>query len=145
MMLQYSVLQSVPEKLFWFVQLTGSFKKDVCFVMFVDGSTLDVMQREGQQLDERGFLGPWRVVMVKNLPYTDARRVGKIPKFLTHRLFPAARWVLKLLGILLPFSCKFVAGVAVWIVILYAMGQSMSFKTQKTCRCKAFLFVFEPF
>lgn len=73
-------------------RLTGSFKKDVCFVMFVDQSTLDLMKWEGQQLDEKGFLGPWRVVLVKNLPYIDARRVGKIPKFLTHRLFPAARY-----------------------------------------------------
>ncbi|KAI5078246.1 hypothetical protein GOP47_0005917 [Adiantum capillus-veneris] len=73
-------------------KLTGSYKKDVCFVMFVDQSTLDVMHQEGQQLDEKGFLGPWKIVLVKNMPYTDARRVGKIPKFLTHRLFPAARY-----------------------------------------------------
>jgi hypothetical protein len=30
-------------------------------------------------------------VLVKNLPYSDMRRVGKIPKLLPHRLFPSAR------------------------------------------------------
>ncbi|KAH7280056.1 hypothetical protein KP509_37G050700 [Ceratopteris richardii] len=73
-------------------KLTGSFKKDVCFVMFVDRPTLDVMEQEGQHIDENGFLGPWKIVLVRNMPYPDARRVGKIPKFLTHRLFPAARY-----------------------------------------------------
>ena len=73
------------------MQLTGSFKKDVCFVMFVDQQTLDVLKEEGQQPDERGYLGLWKVVLVRNMPYTDARRVGKIPKFLAHRLFPTAR------------------------------------------------------
>ena len=73
------------------MQLTGSFKKDVCFVMFVDQQTLDVMKLEGQQVNERGYLGSWKVVLVRNMPYMDARRVGKIPKLLSHRLFPAAR------------------------------------------------------
>ncbi|MCO5594914.1 hypothetical protein L7F22_048949 [Adiantum nelumboides] len=73
-------------------KLTGSFKKGVCFVMFVDQSTLKMMQREGQQVDEKGYLAQWKIVLVRNMPYTDARRVGKIPKFLTHRLFPAARY-----------------------------------------------------
>mgnify|MGYP002775162915 FL=1 len=73
------------------MQLTGSFKKDVCFVMFVDQQTLDVMKLEGQQVNERGYLGSWKIVLVRNMPYTDARRVGKIPKLLAHRLFPAAR------------------------------------------------------
>ncbi|KAH7276891.1 hypothetical protein KP509_39G025600 [Ceratopteris richardii] len=72
--------------------LTGSFKKDVCFVMFVDQSTLNVMQQEGQEVDKKGHLGPWKIVLVRKMPYTDARRVGKIPKFLTHRLFPSARY-----------------------------------------------------
>ena len=73
------------------MQLTGSFKKDVCFVMFVDQQTLDVLKEEGQQSDERGYVGLWKLVLVSNMPYTDARRVGKIPKFLAHRLFPTAR------------------------------------------------------
>ena len=68
------------------MQLTGSFKKDVCFVMFLDQQTLDVLKEEEQQPDERGYLGLWKVVLVRN-----ARRVGKIPKFLAHRLFPSAR------------------------------------------------------
>ncbi|KAL6218344.1 hypothetical protein ACLB2K_011558 [Fragaria x ananassa] len=38
-----------------------------------------------------GFIGLWKIVVVKNLPYADMRRVGKIPKLLPHRLFPSAR------------------------------------------------------
>ncbi|GAA0156938.1 hypothetical protein LIER_14312 [Lithospermum erythrorhizon] len=66
-------------------------RKNVCFVMFVDETTLRTLIAEGQILDG-GFIGLWRVVVVKNLPYTDMRRVGKIPKFLSHRLFPSARY-----------------------------------------------------
>ncbi|KAF5468526.1 hypothetical protein F2P56_012670, partial [Juglans regia] len=47
---------------------------------------------EGLVLDRMGFIGLWKVVVVKNLPYSDMRRVGKIPKLLPHRLFPSARY-----------------------------------------------------
>lgn len=42
-------------------------------------------------MDSMGFIGLWKVIVVKNLPYNDNRRVGKVPKFLAHRLFPSAR------------------------------------------------------
>lgn len=42
--------------------------------------------------DEHGFVGLWRIVVVKNLPYKDMRRAGKVPKFLAHRLFPSAMY-----------------------------------------------------
>jgi len=67
-------------------------KKNVCFVMFVDEITLQTLSSEGQMPDRMGFIGLWKIVVVKNLPYTDMRRVGKIPKFLPHRLFPSARY-----------------------------------------------------
>ncbi|MCL7027682.1 hypothetical protein MKW94_030629, partial [Papaver nudicaule] len=70
--------------------VTRLSRKNVCFVMFMDESTLRTLSSEGQQPDRTGFIGLWKVVVVKNLPYTDMRRVGKIPKFLTHRLFPSA-------------------------------------------------------
>ncbi|KAL6515646.1 hypothetical protein OROHE_018680 [Orobanche hederae] len=50
------------------------------------------LSSEGQMPDMMGFVGLWKIVVVKNLPYTDMRRVGKIPKFLPHRLFPSARY-----------------------------------------------------
>ncbi|KAJ7525720.1 hypothetical protein O6H91_17G063000 [Diphasiastrum complanatum] len=71
---------------------SSSSKKKVCFVMFVDQKSLDVMINEGQVPDENGYVGLWRIVTVKNLPYSDGRRMGKVPKFLTHRLFPFARY-----------------------------------------------------
>lgn len=67
-------------------------KKGVCFIMFVDEITVEVLAKEGQKMDSMGFIGLWKIIVVKNLPYTDMRRVGKIPKFLTHRLFPSARY-----------------------------------------------------
>ncbi|XP_051139473.1 uncharacterized protein LOC127257162 [Andrographis paniculata] len=67
-------------------------RKNVCFVMFVDDITLRTLSSEGQMPDVMGYVGLWKLVVVKNLPYSDMRRVGKIPKFLAHRLFPKARY-----------------------------------------------------
>ncbi|KAH6759413.1 transmembrane protein [Perilla frutescens var. frutescens] len=67
-------------------------RKNVCFVMFVDEVTLQTLSSEGHMPDTMGFIGLWKIVVVKNLPYADMRRVGKIPKFLPHRLFPSARY-----------------------------------------------------
>ncbi|RRT64133.1 hypothetical protein BHE74_00032325 [Ensete ventricosum] len=39
-------------------------------------------------------VGLWKIVVVRNLPYVDARRNGKVPKLLLHRLFPNARFSL---------------------------------------------------
>ncbi|XP_078438563.1 transmembrane protein (DUF616) [Wolffia australiana] len=69
-----------------------SSRKHVCFVMFVDEVSLKTLSVEGQRPDAMGFYGLWKIVVVKNLPYSDMRRVGKIPKFLSHRLFPTARY-----------------------------------------------------
>lgn len=66
-------------------------KRNVCFVMFLDELTLTKISSEGNIPNENGFIGLWRVIAVKNLPYTDMRKTGKVPKFLSHRLFPSAR------------------------------------------------------
>ncbi|CAM8995225.1 unnamed protein product [Rhodiola kirilowii] len=71
--------------------VTRLSKKNVCFVMFMDEATMQTLSAEGQTPDS-GFIGLWKVVVVKNLPYSDMRRVGKVPKFLAHRLFPSARY-----------------------------------------------------
>ncbi|PHT57027.1 hypothetical protein CQW23_05513 [Capsicum baccatum] len=65
-------------------------KKNVCFVMFVDEATLKILTAEGKMPDSMGFVGLWKIVVVKNLPFSDLRRVGKIPKLLSHRLFTSA-------------------------------------------------------
>lgn len=67
-------------------------KANVCFVMFLDEQTLSKLSLEGHIPDERGHIGLWRIVLVRNLPYEDMRRTGKVPKFLAHRLFPSARY-----------------------------------------------------
>ncbi|CAK7326967.1 unnamed protein product [Dovyalis caffra] len=67
-------------------------KKNVCFVMFVDEQTLSKLASDGHVLDNRGFVGLWRLVVVRNLPYKDMRRTGKVPKFLSHRIFPSSRY-----------------------------------------------------
>ncbi|XP_057423522.1 uncharacterized protein LOC130717340 [Lotus japonicus] len=67
-------------------------KKNVCFVMFTDEITVRTLTAEGHAPDRSGFIGFWKLVVVKNLPYDDMRRVGKIPKLLPHRLFPFARY-----------------------------------------------------
>ncbi|WCJ44137.1 hypothetical protein M5689_024825 [Euphorbia peplus] len=72
--------------------VTRSSRKNVCFVMFVDEITSQTLSSEGHLADRSGFIGLWKIVVVKNLPYTDMRRVGKIPKLLPHRLFPSARY-----------------------------------------------------
>lgn len=59
--------------------------------MFMDEMTLQNMSLEGQIPNKMGFIGIWKIVVVKNLPSKDMRRVGKIPKLLPHRLFTSAR------------------------------------------------------
>lgn len=73
-------------------QISEFSKKHVCFVMFVDEQTLSKLSSEGHIPDENGYVGLWRIVVVRNLPYRDMRKTGKVPKFLSHRLFPASRY-----------------------------------------------------
>lgn len=75
-------------------QISQFSKNIVCFVMFLDEQTLSKVSLEGHVPDDKGYIGLWRIVVVKNLPYDDMRRTGKVPKFLSHRLFPSSRWLL---------------------------------------------------
>ncbi|KAL9269104.1 putative hexosyltransferase MUCI70, partial [Drosera capensis] len=63
------------------------FVKEECLLCI----TLQTLTSDGQQPDRMGFIGIWKIVVVKNLPFSDMRRVWKIPKMLSHRLFPSAR------------------------------------------------------
>ncbi|XP_022776890.1 uncharacterized protein LOC111318350 isoform X3 [Durio zibethinus] len=67
-------------------------KQNVCFVMFVDEQTLSKLSSEGHTPDDKGYVGLWKIVVVRNLPYLDMRKTGKVPKFLSHRLFPSSRY-----------------------------------------------------
>lgn len=68
-------------------------RKTVCFYMFVDEET-EAYLKENSGLDNSRRIGIWRIVVIHNPPYTDARRIGKIPKLLPHRLFPNSRFSL---------------------------------------------------
>ncbi|XWS18397.1 hypothetical protein CRYUN_Cryun32bG0040100 [Craigia yunnanensis] len=68
-------------------------KQTVCFYMIVDEETEADLKTKGS-LDESKKIGVWKIVVVHNLPYTDGRRNTKIPKLLSHRLFPNARFSL---------------------------------------------------
>lgn len=52
-------------------------EKTVCFYMFVDEVT-EAYMRNTTTLNSDNRAGIWRVVVVHNLPYTDARRNGKV-------------------------------------------------------------------
>eukprot|EP00268_Persea_americana_P025880 TRINITY_DN2522_c0_g1_i12.p1 TRINITY_DN2522_c0_g1~~TRINITY_DN2522_c0_g1_i12.p1 ORF type:complete len:617 (+),score=103.40 TRINITY_DN2522_c0_g1_i12:923-2773(+) len=71
--------------------ISEAAKKNVCFYMFVDGDT-ETYLKNSSMLDGTNRVGLWRVVVVHNLPYADARRNGKVPKLLLHRIFSNARF-----------------------------------------------------
>ncbi|KAM7280139.1 hypothetical protein ACFE04_007273 [Oxalis oulophora] len=64
----------------------------VCYVAFWDEVTVEAQESKGNRIGENHFIGKWRVVVVKNLPFSDQRLNGKIPKMLGHRLFPNAKY-----------------------------------------------------
>ncbi|KAI3470594.1 hypothetical protein Pfo_027257 [Paulownia fortunei] len=44
-------------------------------------------------VDEKGhWMGAWRFILLRHLPYDEPRRNGKIPKILIHRLVPQAQY-----------------------------------------------------
>lgn len=66
--------------------------RKVCYVAFWDEITLASQELAGHKIGEDGFIGKWRIIVVRNLPFSDQRLNGKIPKMLGHRLFPHARY-----------------------------------------------------
>ena len=86
-----SYILSVMFKYSLLLQISEYSQKNVCFVMFVDEQTFKELSSEGNTPNDRGFVGLWRIVIVRNLPYEDMRKTGKVPKFLSHRLFPSSR------------------------------------------------------
>ncbi|TQE12999.1 hypothetical protein C1H46_001374 [Malus baccata] len=66
--------------------------RKVCYVAFWDEITLSSQEAAEHRIDGNGFIGKWRIVVVKDLPFSDQRLNGKIPKMLPHRLFPHAKY-----------------------------------------------------
>ena len=55
-------------------------KENVCFYMFVAEET-EALLRNSSAVDVNKKNGLWRIVVVRNLPYTDPRRNGKVRQF----------------------------------------------------------------
>lgn len=51
--------------------------RTACFYMFVDEET-EASIKNSTTLDSSRKIGLWRVVVVRNLPYVDSRRSGKV-------------------------------------------------------------------
>ncbi|EEF41118.1 probable hexosyltransferase MUCI70 [Ricinus communis] len=70
-------------------------KKLFCFLMVVDEVSLDFIKENAtvREDNEGGqWVGIWRLILLKHPPYDEPRRNGKVPKILTHRLFPQAQY-----------------------------------------------------
>ncbi|CAA6657721.1 unnamed protein product [Spirodela intermedia] len=74
------------------IGMTEASLRRVCYVAFWDEVTLAAQEAEGRGVGGDGMVGKWRVVLVRELPFSDQRLNGKIPKMLSHRLFPRARY-----------------------------------------------------
>ncbi|KAJ9565990.1 hypothetical protein OSB04_001956 [Centaurea solstitialis] len=71
--------------------ISETAKQNVCFFMFIDEET-ETFMKNSSHVDYSKKIGLWNIVVIYNLPYTDPRRNGKVPKLLLHRLFPNARY-----------------------------------------------------
>ncbi|XP_047310906.1 probable hexosyltransferase MUCI70 [Impatiens glandulifera] len=70
-------------------------QKLFCFLMVVDEVSLDFIKNNvtvRKDSDGGQWVGMWRLILLKNQPYDEPRRNGKVPKILTHRLFPQAEY-----------------------------------------------------
>nr|XP_043625136.1 probable hexosyltransferase MUCI70 [Erigeron canadensis] len=68
-------------------------KKLFCFLMVVDEISLNFIKQNvtvREDSDGGEWVGIWRIILLKHPPYDEPRRNGKVPKILTHRLFPQA-------------------------------------------------------
>lgn len=68
-------------------------QKLFCFSMVVDEVSLDfIEQNVTVKVDSAGgkWVGIWRLITLHRPPFDEPRRNGKVPKILTHRLFPRA-------------------------------------------------------
>lgn len=60
--------------------------------MFLDEET-EAALKNSTTIDHTKRIGLWRVVVVRNLPYSDARRNGKVPVQLAFLVFLSQPWV----------------------------------------------------
>ncbi|KAF6161507.1 hypothetical protein GIB67_009386 [Kingdonia uniflora] len=66
--------------------ISEAANENVCFYMFMDEET-ETYMKNSSSLNEKKKVGIWRVFIVHNLPYKDARRNGKVLKLHPHRIW----------------------------------------------------------
>ncbi|XP_057980021.1 probable hexosyltransferase MUCI70 isoform X2 [Malania oleifera] len=71
--------------------ISEAARENVPFYMFIDEET-EAYMKNSSAWDGSKMIGLWRIVVVHNIPYNDARRNGKVPKLLLHRIFPNIRY-----------------------------------------------------
>ncbi|KAK3149216.1 hypothetical protein QOZ80_3AG0214460 [Eleusine coracana subsp. coracana] len=74
------------------IGMTENSIRKVCYVAFWDEVTRVAQEEEGKKIGKDLMVGLWRIILVSNLPFSDQRLNGKIPKLISHRLFPMARY-----------------------------------------------------
>lgn len=74
------------------IGMTENSIRKVCYVAFWDEVTRAAQEEEGHTISEDLVIGLWRIILVSDLPFSDQRLNGKIPKLISHRLFPMARY-----------------------------------------------------
>ncbi|TVU44817.1 hypothetical protein EJB05_04277 [Eragrostis curvula] len=74
------------------IGMTENSIRKVCYVAFWDEVTRAAQEEEGNKIGKDLMIGLWRIILVSNLPFSDQRLNGKIPKLISHRLFPMARY-----------------------------------------------------
>ncbi|KAL6965128.1 hypothetical protein U1Q18_036183, partial [Sarracenia purpurea var. burkii] len=75
--------------------LSPRSQKLFCFLMVVDEVSINFIQKNvtvREDNDTGQWVGIWRLILLKCQPYDEPRRNGKVPKILTHRLFPQAQY-----------------------------------------------------
>lgn len=65
--------------------ISKAARKNIPFYMFVDEET-EAYMKNSSILNSNKRFGLWRIVVVRNIPYSDARRNGKV-RFALHFSF----------------------------------------------------------
>ena len=53
-------------------------RKNIPFYMFVDEETQSYLKNTSSYTEDNKRVGLWRIIVAHNVPYTDARRNGKV-------------------------------------------------------------------
>ncbi|KAF6135691.1 hypothetical protein GIB67_028262 [Kingdonia uniflora] len=75
--------------------ISARSQKLFCFLMVLDEESLIFIKKNVTIRDDGNggkWVGIWRLIVLHNPPYDEPRRNGKVPKILTHRLFPQAQY-----------------------------------------------------